>query len=52
MKIYDILWKEILSKIDNEVTMLVYDTYFKMITPVDIKDETNYTFTYGDDKNG
>jgi len=40
MKIYDILWKNILSIIENKVTMLVFDTYFKMIKPEDIKDET------------
>ena len=40
MKIYDILWNDILSKVENNVTMLVYDTYFKQVKPVDIKDET------------
>ena len=39
MKIFDILWQNILHLLENRVTNLVFSTYFKVIKPVDIKDE-------------
>lgn len=42
MKLHEILWKEILEKVETKVSMLVFETYIKSITPTDIKGSTIY----------
>ncbi len=42
MKMYEILWKNVMDEVENKTTMLVFDTYFKAIKPLDLKEETIY----------
>jgi chromosomal replication initiator protein len=42
MKMFEILWKNIMDEVETKVSMIVFDTYFKCIKPTDLKEETIY----------